>query len=368
MDTATAKIAASVEEASEEGGGGGDEPKVAPAASNTGDDPIVGDKDDDLSSEEDSSSGEEGSSSESDGNADDDDNSDDDGDDGGDDGQSNSGLSEYELLRLKRIERNKARLAELGLAGGSIAKKSGHGKKKKVKKTKKPEVATRSQPGRAKKSALTQEQLHGPSIARYKRKNAADKQPKEPRAPKKEKYIPGTCFGCKKEDDEQRIYCAYCRCQFHPNCNEPKVVLPLAEGTLFRCGNCEGKSKRLACGFCEPCNRIEDCGGCTYCVVSSQRVYCNWGTCALSFDSERPFDFDIAFVMIAADIKIPHRLFHYLPLNLCTNNATSSGENTKRCQEKEVHLSSVLGNVQCPASCSRNETIGCASGGVSQER
>ena len=272
MDTATAKIATSVEEASEKGGGG-DEPKVVPAASNTGDDPIVGDKDDDLSSEEDSSSGEEGSSSESDEDEDDDDNTDaDDDDDDNEDGQSNSGLSEYELLRLKRIERNKARLAELGLAGGSIAKKSGHGKKKKVKKTKKTEVATRSQPGRAKKSALTQEQLHGPSIARYKRKDAADKQPKEPRTPKKEKYIPGTCFGCKKEDDEQRIYCAYCRCQFHPNCNEPKVALPLAEGTLFRCGNCEGKSKRLACGFCEPCNRIEDCGGCTYCVVSSQRI------------------------------------------------------------------------------------------------
>ena len=274
----------------EDGGSGDDEPKVAPADSDTGDDPNAGDEDDGSSSEEDSSSSEEGSSSGSDEDEDDDDNTgdgdDDDDDDDDDDGQSNSGLSEYELLRLKRIERNKARLAELGLAGGSIAKKSGHGKKKKVKKTKKAEVTTRFQPKRAKKSALTQEQLHGPSIARYKRKDAADKQSKEPRAPKKEKYIPGTCFGCKKEDDEQRIYCAYCRCQFHPNCHEPKVSLPLAEGTLFRCGNCEGKSKRLACGFCEPCNRMEDCGGCTYCVVSRQR-----GTCALSFDSERRFDF-----------------------------------------------------------------------------
>ena len=364
MDTETAKIA----------GGDDDGPSALPmigvkepAASNTGDDPNVGDEDDDSSSEEDSSSSDEGSSSESDEDEDDDDNTGDDDDD--DDGQSNSGLSEYELLRLKRIERNKARLAELGLVGGSIAKKSGHGKKKKVKKTKTTEVPTRNQPKRAKKSALTQEQLHGPSIARYKRKDAADKQSKESRAPKKEKYIPGTCFGCKKEDDEQRIYCAYCRCQYHPNCNEPKVALPLAEGTLFRCGNCEGKSKRLACGFCEPCNRNEDCGGCTYCVVSRQRVY-DWGTCALPFDSERRFDFDVAFVIYKLLLK-PHGLFHYLPLHvMCvrTNNFTSSGENTKRCQEKEVHLSSVFGNVQYPATCSRNETIGCASGGGSQER
>ena len=55
--------------------------------------------------EEDSSSVEESSEEES--SSDDDDG---DGDvDGANDGQSNSGLSEYELLRLKRIERNKAR-------------------------------------------------------------------------------------------------------------------------------------------------------------------------------------------------------------------------------------------------------------------
>ena len=55
--------------------------------------------------EEDSLSVEESSEEES--SSDDDDG---DGDvDGANDGQSNSGLSEYELLRLKRIERNKAR-------------------------------------------------------------------------------------------------------------------------------------------------------------------------------------------------------------------------------------------------------------------
>ena len=151
------------------------------------------------------------------------------------------------------------------MAGGSIARKSGHGKKRaKKERAEEDLVATRSQPKRAKKSALTQEQLHGPSIARYKRKDD------RPRAPKKEKYVPGTCYGCKKEDDEERIYCAYCRYQWHPDCHEPKIVLPLAEGTLFRCNNCEGKPKRLACGFCGPCNRTEDCGGCTYCVVSGQ--------------------------------------------------------------------------------------------------
>ena len=60
--------------------------------------------------EEDSSSVEESSEEES--SSDDDDGDDDDVDvdvDGANDGQSNSGLSEYELLRLKRIERNKAR-------------------------------------------------------------------------------------------------------------------------------------------------------------------------------------------------------------------------------------------------------------------
>lgn len=59
--------------------------------------------------EEDSSSVEESSEEES---SSDDGDDDDDGDgdvDGANDGQSNSGLSEYELLRLKRIERNKAR-------------------------------------------------------------------------------------------------------------------------------------------------------------------------------------------------------------------------------------------------------------------
>ena len=66
----------------------------------------------DEEEEEDSSSVEESSEEES---SSDDDEDDDDGDDvdvdvdGANDGQSNSGLSEYELLRLKRIERNKAR-------------------------------------------------------------------------------------------------------------------------------------------------------------------------------------------------------------------------------------------------------------------
>ena len=62
--------------------------------------------------EEDSSSVEESSEEESSSDDDDDDDDDDDVDvdvDGANDGQSNSGLSEYELLRLKRIERNKAR-------------------------------------------------------------------------------------------------------------------------------------------------------------------------------------------------------------------------------------------------------------------
>ena len=59
-------------------------------------------------------SSEEESSSDDDDDDDDDDGDDDDDDvdvdvDGANDGQSNSGLSEYELLRLKRIERNKAR-------------------------------------------------------------------------------------------------------------------------------------------------------------------------------------------------------------------------------------------------------------------
>jgi hypothetical protein len=230
-------------------------------------------------------------SSEEESSSDDDD--DDDDDDG--DGQSNSGLSEYELLRLKRIERNKARLAELGLAGGSIAKKSGHGKKraKKKEKSEEDQVATRNQPKRAKKSALTHEQLYGPSIARYKRRDAGDKS-KTPRTPKKEKYIPGTCFGCKVQDDEQRIYCAYCRHQWHPDCHEPKVALPLAEGTLFRCGSCEGKSKRLACGFCEPCNRTEACGGCTYCVVSGRRALLRsylLPMAGIGLDTERRFGF-----------------------------------------------------------------------------
>ena len=64
----------------------------------------------DEEEEEDSSSVEESSEEES--SSDDDDGDDDDVDvdvDGANDGQSNSGLSEYELLRLKRIERNKAR-------------------------------------------------------------------------------------------------------------------------------------------------------------------------------------------------------------------------------------------------------------------
>ena len=56
--------------------------------------------------EEDSSSVEESSEEES---SSDDGDGDDDDVDGANDGQSNSGLSEYELLRLKRIERNKAR-------------------------------------------------------------------------------------------------------------------------------------------------------------------------------------------------------------------------------------------------------------------
>ena len=258
---------------------GEDEPKAlgpADADADTDDDAKV-DGEDNVSSED---SEEESSSSEDESSSDDEDEDEDDDDNTGDDGQSSSGLSEYELLRLKRIERNKARLAELGLAGGSIAKKSGHGKKKAKTKEKTEEdlVASRVQPKRAKKSALTQEQLHGPSIARYTQK---DRQPKAPRTPKKEKYVPGTCFGCKKEDDEQRIYCAYCRYQYHPQCHEPEVVLPLAEGTLFRCGNCEGKSKRLACGFCEPCNRTEDCGGCTYCIVSGKGVCSDMGARAL---------------------------------------------------------------------------------------
>ena len=54
--------------------------------------------------EEDSSSVEESSEEESSSDDDDDDDV-----DGANEGQSNSGLSEYELLRLKRIERNKAR-------------------------------------------------------------------------------------------------------------------------------------------------------------------------------------------------------------------------------------------------------------------
>ena len=56
--------------------------------------------------EEDSLSVEESSEEES---SSDDGDGDDDDVDGANDGQSNSGLSEYELLRLKRIERNKAR-------------------------------------------------------------------------------------------------------------------------------------------------------------------------------------------------------------------------------------------------------------------
>jgi len=271
---------------------GGDEPEAAAAAAeaDADDDPNVGDDDDYSSSEEESSSSSGQVSS-----SEDDDDDDVDDNDAGDDGQSNSGLSEYELLRLKRIERNKARLAELGLAGGSIAKKSGHGKKraKKKEKSEEDQVATRNQPKRAKKSALTHEQLYGPSIARYKRRDAGDKS-KTPRTPKKEKYIPGTCFGCKVQDDEQRIYCAYCRHQWHPDCHEPKVALPLAEGTLFRCGSCEGKSKRLACGFCEPCNRTEACGGCTYCVVSGRRALLRsylLPMAGIGLDTERRFGF-----------------------------------------------------------------------------
>jgi len=60
----------------------------------------------DEEEEEDSSSVEESSEEES---SSDDDDDDDDDVDGANEGQSNSGLSEYELLRLKRIERNKAR-------------------------------------------------------------------------------------------------------------------------------------------------------------------------------------------------------------------------------------------------------------------
>ena len=58
----------------------------------------------DEEEEEDSSSVEESSEEESSSDDDDDDDV-----DGANEGQSNSGLSEYELLRLKRIERNKAR-------------------------------------------------------------------------------------------------------------------------------------------------------------------------------------------------------------------------------------------------------------------
>ena len=286
------------------------------------------DEEEDSSSVEESS--EEGSSS--------DDDDDDDDVDGANDDQSNSGLSEYELLRLKRIERNKARLAELGLAGGSIAKKSGHGKKRAKKKERVEEdlVATRSQPKRAKKSALTQEQLHGPSIARYKRK---DDRPRAPKAPKKEKYVPGTCYGCKKEDDEERIYCAYCRYQWHPDCHEPKIVLPLAEGTLFRCNNCEGKPKRLACGFCEPCNRTEDCGGCTYCVVSGQ-----------SETRSQNDTYLVVFVILSA--REEHRCTLPSPTTSPFNSLSNVlsynsivGKNTNWCQEEEVHISPMSGDV-----------------------
>ena len=191
-------------------------------------------------------------------------------------------------------------------------------------------MATRSQPKRAKKSALTQEQLHGPSIARYKRKDD------RPRAPKKEKYVPGTCYGCKKEDDEERIYCAYCRYQWHPDCHEPKIVLPLAEGTLFRCNNCEGKPKRLACGFCGPCNRTEDCGGCTYCVVSGQSQTRSLNDAYL-----------VVFVALycpKAPMHLPSPTSSSIQFTVWSYNSIV-GKNTKWCQEEEVRLPPMPGDV-----------------------
>ena len=214
----------------------------------------------------DSSSSEDDSSSSSDDDDSDDDDDDDDDDDGIDDKES-SGLSDYELLRLKRIERNRARLAQLGL-GDSIAKRSGHGANRGQRKKERKEedlVATRAQPKRSVKTGLTQEQLFGPDVRRVK-----EDKPKQPRRPKKEKYIRGTCFICKKEDGE-RIICVYCGYQYHTDCHEPKIELPIPEGKLFRCHRCEGEGKvrRLACGYCEPCSRTHNCGTCVYCIVSS---------------------------------------------------------------------------------------------------
>jgi len=238
----------------------------------------------DSSSSEDDSS--EDDSSEDDSSSEDDDSDDDDDDD--DDGdKESSGLSDYELLRLKRIERNKARLAQLGL-GDSIAKRSGHGANRGQRKKERKEedlVATRAQPKRSVKTGLTQEQLFGPDVRRVK-----EDKPKQPRRPKKEKYIRGTCFGCKKEEGE-RIICVYCGYQYHTDCHEPKIELPIPEGKLFRCHRCEGEGKvrRLACGYCDPCSRTHNCGTCVYCIDKLEgdfvkRKKCVMRRCVAMFD------------------------------------------------------------------------------------
>merc|ERR1712161_75039 len=94
-----------------------------------------GEEDEDGSNDDDDNSQENGSSSEEDGSEDDDDsdnNNNDNTEGDGEDNQNNNnndGLSEYERLRLARIQRNQKRLAALGLVkkGGTNGNRNGGG-------------------------------------------------------------------------------------------------------------------------------------------------------------------------------------------------------------------------------------------------
>eukprot|EP00550_Attheya_septentrionalis_P009201 CAMPEP_0198286756 /NCGR_PEP_ID=MMETSP1449-20131203/5728_1 /TAXON_ID=420275 /ORGANISM="Attheya septentrionalis, Strain CCMP2084" /LENGTH=1361 /DNA_ID=CAMNT_0043984547 /DNA_START=117 /DNA_END=4202 /DNA_ORIENTATION=- len=107
---------------------------------------------------------------------------DDDATKGGDVEDEDDGLCEYERLRKQRIERNNARLAQLGLlhhGGGAMSSSTSYQTPVTKKRRRRKEiilVEKRSQPRRSAKTALTKEQLIGIDLRRIITQKALKKQ------------------------------------------------------------------------------------------------------------------------------------------------------------------------------------------------
>lgn len=107
-----------------------------------------------------------------------------------DDGDGNGeGLSEYELLRIQRIKRNQARLAQLGFSEAEQKKNAARQRQKKTYKPRKslPDGPRRQLPGRAKRATFNESAI---AEARKERLREEEERSKNMDA----------CYSCQKEE------------------------------------------------------------------------------------------------------------------------------------------------------------------------